>query len=163
MKKALFLSLFVLLSASLFSQDYQSAVGLRFGSPTAASYKTFVGESSAFEGIVGLGRFNSNVNFFDIRAAYLIHEDIDSAENLRWYYGGGAGLFFWSFKDSFIGERDSSTGIALSGYVGIEYTLPDTPISASIDWAPTFILGGGFFGGFGAGYGGLSVRYVLQR
>jgi len=85
MKKSLFLSLFVFLSVTLFSQSYSSAVGVRLGSPIAVSYKTFVNESAAFEGMIGFASYSSFVNYTNIRAAYLIHQDIDGMDNFQWY------------------------------------------------------------------------------
>ena len=35
------------------AQDYKSAVGLRFGAPLSVSYKTFVSDRGAFEGVAG--------------------------------------------------------------------------------------------------------------
>lgn len=162
MKKLVLLSVFALCAIPLFSQSYSSAVGLRLGSPIAVTYKTFINETTALEGIIGFASFDSFVNYTNIRAAYLIHEDIGSMDNFQWYYGGGAGIFLWNYKSSFVGVQDGNTGIGLSGYIGLEYTFPDTPVSLSLDWAPTFILGG-FGSGFGAGYGALAARYIIGR
>jgi len=147
---------------SLYGQAYKSAAGVRLGAPIAGTYKTFLNESAAVEGIIGFASYSSAVTYINIRAAYLIHQDLGSVDNLQWYYGAGAGIFLWNYKNSFLGNQDGNTGIGLSGYIGLEYTFPDTPIAVTADWAPTIILGG-FGSGFGAGYGALGVRYIIGR
>lgn len=139
------------------AQDYKSAVGLRLGYPWALSYKTFISESSAIEAYVGY-RGYSSFNWITINGAYQIHNDISSVDGLQWYYGAGAGVQLWNsdFFDS--GE----TTFTISGYLGLQYTFADAPISVTADWVPTLFLGDGFgTGGFGGGYGNLAVRYVL--
>lgn len=144
------------------AQDYKSAAGLRLGYPWAASYKTFISESSAIEVYAG---FRGWVGYsaVTINGAYLLHNDIESVDGLQWYYGGGAGAQFWSY-DAF---EESSTFISISGYLGLQYTFEDAPISVTFDWTPTFLIGETFGGigssGFGGAYGGLGVRYILGR
>lgn len=142
------------------AQDYKSAVGLRLGYPWAASYKTFINESSAIEVFAGY-RGYTGINWFSLNGAYLIHKDISSTDGLQWYFGGGAGVQFWN-SDFF---DTGATTFSVAGYLGLQYTLSDTPLSLTLDWSPTFFVGDGFggFSGFGASYGGLGVRYVLNR
>ena len=160
---ALLLCLSVLAPAGLSAQDYKSAAGVRLGYPLAASYKTFLNESNAVEAYVGYRGFGS-VNWITLNAAYLVHKDLDVSDDingLRWYFGGGAGVQFWN-SDFF---DDGTTTFSVSGYLGLEYTFDDTPVAVSLDYVPTFFIGDGFggFSGFGAGYGALGVRYVLNR
>jgi len=141
------------------AQDYQSAVGVRLGYPLSATYKMFLNETAAVEGYVG---FRSRFGFTEIRvnAAYQIHNAIESVDGLKWYYGAGPGLALFSYKSGFVNDS-GGIGIALSGYIGLEYTLADTPVSFSADWVPTYILGG--VSGFGASSGAIAVRYILGR
>ena len=97
---------------------------------------------------------------FRVNGAYLIHNDLESVDRLKWYYGAGAGLAFYSYDNLFSGE-EGGMSVTISGYIGAEYTLESAPVSFSVDWAPTFFLGG-FGSGFGAGYGALAARYVLS-
>ena len=132
------------------AQDYQSAVGVRLGYPLSATYKMFLNETAAVEGYVG---FRSRLGITETRvnAAYQIHNAIESVDGLKWYYGAGPGLALYS----------GGISMALSGYIGLEYTLADTPVSFSVDWVPTYILGEA--SGFGAGDGAIAVRYILGR
>jgi hypothetical protein len=158
--KNLFLVLIIFLGGMITShaQDYSSAIGLRLGYPTSITFKKFINETSAFEvygGIRGIGVGTS----IRANAAYLIHNEISEVENLKWYYGAGAGVSFYSFDSGYIGT--SGTSITVSGYIGLEYTLEDIPLTLSVDWAPTYFIGG-FGSGFGADGGALGVRYILS-
>ena len=161
MKNLLFVFIFLLGSFGVSqAQDYGSAVGLRFGYPLSVTYKTFLNENSAVEAYAGL-RSYAFYREFRVNAAYLIHTELESVERLKWYYGAGPGLAFYSYRTGFLGD-EGGMSITLSGYLGLEYTLDETPVSFSVDWVPTFYLGG-FGSGFGAGYGALSARYVLDN
>ena len=152
---------FCTLSQSATAQDYRSAVGLRFGYPISVSFKTFLSESGAVEAYAGLRGYGS-FRWYSINGAYQIHHDIEALEGLQWYYGGGAGVQFWSYD--FV--ETSSTTFSLSAYLGLQYTFPDTPVSLTVDWVPTFLLGSNFGIGintFSAGYGALGARYTLGR
>lgn len=151
--------IFIITSAG-YSQDYNSAVGLRFGSPTSVSYKKFISGNSAFEVTAGY-RGYSGYSWFNVGAYYQLHNDISSVRGLKWYYGAGANVYFWSFDNNFINNDASSTSIGLSGVLGLDYKFADIPLNLSIDWIPTFFLNG-FNDGFEGGYGALSARYVLD-
>jgi hypothetical protein len=47
------------------------------------------------------------------------------------------------------------------GVIGLDYKFSEIPLNLSVDWMPTYFLGG-YIGGFGGGYGSLSARYVLK-
>ena len=141
------------------AQDYKSAVGLRFGAPLSVAYKTFVSDRGAFEGVAGF-RSYSGYSWFNIGAYYQLHNEISSVDGLKWYYGGGANIYFWSWDSAFV-NPGSSTSFGISGVLGLDYKFSDLPLNLSVDWIPTFFLNG-YGNGFGAGYGALSARYVLN-
>ena len=160
MKNLLFVLALVLGSVGISqAQDYNSAVGLRFGYPLSVSYKMFLNEANAIEAYAG---FRNWAFYREVRinGAYLIHNELESVERLKWYYGAGAGVAIFSYDTGYIGD-DGGVGLTISGYLGVEYTLDGTPVSFSLDWVPSFYLGG--VGGFGAGYGALAARYVLDQ
>ncbi len=156
---------FTLLMALLFvasvsqAQDYKSAVGLRLGYPLSVSYKTFISDRGAFEGVAG---FRSYVGYswFNVGAYYQHHNEISSVDGLRWYYGAGANVYFWSYDSGFL-NAGSTTSIGISGVLGLDYKFNDLPLNLSVDWIPTFFVNG-FGSGFGGGYGALAARYVLN-
>jgi hypothetical protein len=142
------------------AQEYGSAVGLRLGYPLSLTYKTFISESSAVEVFGGLRGFSS-YSWINLGAAYQVHKPIEGVDGLNWYFGGGASVFFWSFKNSFIGDNSTSTAFGILGNLGLDYKFADSPINLSADWMPIFFING-FGSGFGGGYGALAVRYTLN-
>lgn len=172
MKKLFFLFAFLgalLFSNAIHAQEYKSAIGARLGLPISATYKMFLSESSAVELILGIRStrtsfFNDSYRFTSIQigAAYQIHKPINSLEGLYWYYGAGASAYIYNYPNNDSFNDYGSFGIGLSGYLGLDYKIQDVPINLSLDWIPTVFIGEGYYGGFGAGYGGLAVRYTIN-
>ena len=161
MKKLIFT--FVLLVACCFAaqaQDYKTAVGLRFGYPTSITLKHFISEQGALEGIIGF-RGYSGYSWVNIGGLYEHHNAFPDVEGLRWYYGGGASLFFWNFDNGFANDGASNTSIGIMGALGLDYKFANAPVNLSLDWLPTFFVNG-YGNGFGAGYTGLSARYTFK-
>lgn len=144
-----------------YGQDYNSAIGLRLGYPTSLSYKKFISDGAAVEGILGFRSNSIGWRWIAIGAAYQVHNPISAVSGLQWYYGGGASAYIWSFDDSPVYEGESSFSFGLQGYLGLDYKFAGAPINLSLDWVPTFFIGG-YGSGFGADYGSLSVRYTLN-
>ncbi|MEL6191829.1 MAG: hypothetical protein AAFR66_07255 [Bacteroidota bacterium] len=144
------------------AQNYTTAVGARLGSPISLSAKHFINETSAVEGFVGT-RGWATYRWFVVGGAYQYHRPIESVDNLQYYFGAGASVFFWTYDFVFSPEQDfSTTSFGVQGYLGLDYTLEDTPINLTLDWVPTIYVGNGFSTGFAGGFGALGVRYVLK-
>ncbi|NOT37360.1 MAG: hypothetical protein HOP11_08285 [Saprospiraceae bacterium] len=163
MKKLLFLSILfitILATSTTQAQDYKSAIGLRLGYPTSISYKHFISEKGAIEGVLGY-RGYTYYNWLNLSGFYEHHNAIASVDRLSWYYGGGASIYKWSYDDDFYPNNDfNSLSFGLHGIIGLDYRF-DFPLNLSVDWIPTVILGGEFLSGFGGSYGALSARYIL--
>ena len=140
------------------AQNYQSAAGVRLGSPLSASYKTFINDSGAIEAFASFRNF-SGYSWFAINGAYQIHKPISAVDGLNYYYGAGAGVYFWNFD--FDGDNATTT-LGIQGYLGLDYTFKDTPINLTVDWIPTIFVNG-FTSGFGSGFGSLGIRYTFSR
>ena len=142
------------------AQLYDSVAGLRLGAPLSISYKKIINEDKAIEGYFGT-RGKNDYRFINISGAYQIIEPIDlwGIEELYYYYGAGASIYFWSFKEA--GPNQTVTP-GIQGYLGLEYTFSDRPINITLDWVPTIFISG-HLSGLRAGYLSLGVRYVLQR
>lgn len=157
----LFLML-TLLASVLSAQSYDFTVGARLGAPFAVSAKKFIAEKGAIEGYIGF-RNNAVYDWFSISGAYQHQQtlSIQGVDNLEWYFGGGATLLFWDYKDEFIGNDYGSTTFGIQGYLGIEYIFPNSPLTISVDWIPTIFFNS-YIDSFGAGYGALALRYILK-
>ena len=158
----LFSMLFVMAVASnLKAQDYNSAIGLRFGYPLSISYKTFLTESNALELYAGYRGYSGIYSYFTVGGLYEIHKPINGVDGLSWYYGGGVSVQFFTYDDGyFFNDDNGSLGVGISGVLGLDYKFADAPFNLSVDFLPTIR-----FGGWDSGYyswGALAARYVLK-
>lgn len=144
-----------------FYPEYETAIGVRFGSPFwAASYKTFLTERNAVEGYIGYRDFN-NASWVSVSAAYQRHHSLHRLTNgLLWYYGGGSSLYFWNFDSNFNTDA-AGTSVGLNAYAGLDYRLTNTRVVFSVDIVPVFFLNG-LSSGFEWDHGGIGIRYVLK-
>lgn len=143
--------------SSLCAQPFEKALGVRLGYPVSVSYKQFVSEKNAFEVYAGFRGYAESQGL-SLNGAYLVHNDISGLKGLQFYFGGGAGVHFWSYDRYDRGNTTSS----ISGYLGLQYVFADLPISLTADWIPTYYLGehrNGRFRNFGSDVGGLGIRY----
>jgi hypothetical protein len=166
MMKKLFLSLALVLgflATGSAQHEYKTAIGLRLGYPWSASLKHFLSEKGAVEAFAGF-RGWTGYRWVNLGATYQHHSPIESVEGLRWFAGGGGSVYFWSFKDNFLGLNDDFANVSFGilGVVGLDYKFADAPFNVSIDWMPSVFIGNGYTSGFGYGYGAVSARYVLK-
>lgn len=152
-----------LLGACLFTvqaQEYNSAIGLRLGSPLSISFKQFISEPGAIEVFAGFRNY-SGYGWFNVGGLYQHHFPITSVEGLKWYVGGGASVYFWNYDFDLPGDEDTNLSLGILGNLGLDYKFATAPINLSVDWMPSIFISG-YGSGFGAGYGALSVRYTLN-
>lgn len=147
---------------SLKAQEYSTSVGARLGYPVSASLKHFLNDKGAVEVYAGT-RGWASYRWYHVSGGYQFHKPIRSIDNLSYYFGGGASVFFWNYDFEFLLEDYSSTSIGAQGYLGLDYSFEDAPINLSLDWIPTIYFGSAFTTGFSGGFGSLSVRYILKR
>ena len=157
--KGLMVMLVTGFASDISAQAYQSAVGGRLGTFFTASYKTFINDNTAIEGIAGfdrrtesfLGVTVAGTTSFVVGAFYEIHNDLSlDGADFQWYYGFGA-----------FAALGGGTGVIPSGIVGLEYTLSDTPVNFFIDVIPGLFIGEG-----GTDFqfnGTIGARYVINR
>lgn len=150
MKKTLLLlvSAFTILfvADSAKAQDYNTAVGLKFGGyENGISVKHFTDESTALEGVLGFRRGG-----LVITGLYEIHQPAFNTPKLKFYYGFGAhagsvgaGRYRKLGGDEVF--QDSKILIGADGVLGLEYVLPSSPIAFSLDLNPRIELAGPFF------------------
>jgi hypothetical protein len=111
-------------------QSYKTALGIRLSSRdpvvnNSVSFKNFLSEKTAIEALL---TFDKNVA---ISALGEVHKPINSADGLKWFYGGGAYIGFDSDK-----EDPDRNLMGFQGVVGLDYKFPSLPINLSLDWKP---------------------------
>lgn len=132
-------------------QAYKSAIGVKGGSVLLGSYKTFLGEKLAFEGV---GGFGLGVDADLYGALYLqMHFPIGSVENLTWFAGVGPNLATVTGSG-----LSTSTDLGVAGIGGVDYRFGDSPLNVSLDIStPVYIDSGlGFVPYFSA-----AARYIF--
>ena len=129
------------------SSTYQSAIGVKFY-PGALSFKHFFSPKNAVE---ALGYFKNNGT--RITALYEIHGDISNAGGLKYYYGPGAHVSFYSSK------YGGGGSVGLDGVLGLDYKVASAPINLSLDWQPSFDFKD--TDGFIGNWFGIAIRYTF--
>lgn len=134
---------FLLLGISLLGNaQYKFAVGLRSGGTTGVTLKSNTSSTSAIEGIFGFwgsgisatGLYEKRQNAFDVAGMY-------------WYYGYGVHVSVYESKfngnfNPYWGERYepdpgvNAVGLGLDGITGLEYKIPEIPLSVHIEVKP---------------------------
>jgi hypothetical protein len=147
--------------------NYGTALGIRFGYHYGLSLKHFMKGNVAIEGILSSRGFGNsywgNGHFgFNLTVLGEWHNPVGSAKGLAWYIGGGAHIGSW-YGNNYNRNRtngDRYFTIGLDGIIGIEWTVPNAPITLALDWKPAFdFLGGLYFAGDGAA---LTLRFTLK-
>jgi len=147
--------LFLILTHVFFANsqdDYTDAIGLRGGFYNGITYKTFLNDEMAFEGM--LTTRYEGVHF---TALIEFYNPLFYVRTLYWYYGVGSHIGFY---DQTLANIDEDFMLGIDGVLGVEYTFESYPINISLDWKPMFNL-------FGVrpiyDSGALSVRYCFSR
>ena len=137
------------------AQDYKTGIGLRGGLSQGITFKHFISEKTALEGLL-----SSRWRGFDITGLYEIHNVAFEVDNLKWYYGFGGHIGFWNGDYATWGTPGISyTVIGIDGILGIEYSFSEAPINIGLDWKPGFnLVGNSQFWGDG---GAISIRYIF--
>lgn len=163
MKQKLFI-LSLILSTLFFSkanaQSYEKAIGIRAGSfEFGITGKYFTDESTALEAIVGF-----RTGAFVLTGFYEKHAPAFDVPDLKWYFGLGAhigGINGERYRRSF-GNDDKiyNNGILIGAdaTIGLEWLVPEAPISIGADLHPRLELGKGPFLDLEPA---ISIRYVF--
>ncbi len=129
------------------AQDYQTAIGLKFGAyEVGPSIKYFTDKNTALEGIIGIrdhgvvftGLYEKSTTAFNV-------------DKLSFYYGFGGhlGSVGSGYYKRFGGDDEYYNGkhilIGADAVVGLEYVIPNAPIAISLDLNPRLELARGPF------------------
>ncbi|HEY0057063.1 MAG TPA: hypothetical protein VGB63_17060 [Pedobacter sp.] len=155
MKKIIFscmLTGFLLLVGSNVNAQYKNALGVRLGDAYGITYKTFIQSDRALDFIL-----NARKNNLSLTGLYEVHNPINGAEGLRWYYGGGGSVGSSNYKND--DDRDNGLYLSVDGVLGLDYVVPGAPLNLSLDWKPALVLTP--YTGFYERGVGLSIRIIL--
>lgn len=133
MKKILFIAAtaFLMSISAASAQSYKTGIGLGidFGEGSTLvgpQIKHFFSQNSAVNGQVLFGD-----NYTMLAAYYQYHGGFSEAKNLQWYLGIGPSLGLYKNGSDFF----------LRPMAGLDFKIPDAPISMSFDWRPLLYLG----------------------
>jgi hypothetical protein len=141
------------------SQDYKTAVGLKFGAyEDGISVKYFASPDISYEGVLGF-RDHGVV----VTGLYEINQEAFNVPALKFYYGFGAHIGAEGKGDyQRLGNAEyyNSSHILLGadGVLGLEYVIPNSPIAVSLDLNPRIELATGPFFDIAPGLG---VKYTF--
>ncbi|CAG0960322.1 hypothetical protein FLAV_00666 [Flavobacteriales bacterium] len=160
MKKFLFFIVTLNLAITLAAQDYKTGVGLRLGWESGIIVKHFLDTDAAVEGIIGTSPYWGG---FYLCGLYELHAKPFEVEGLSLFYGGGAHIRSWAGGGWGVGNPrnkyyNSYFGMGVDAIVGLEYKVPEAPISISLDVKPAIDVIESFwiYGG-----GALGIRYTF--
>lgn len=148
-----------LAQSSQYSQDYKTAVGLKFGAyEDGISVKYFASPDISYEGILGF-RDHGVV----VTGLYEINQEAFNVPALKFYYGFGAhigaegkGNYQRFGNDQYY--NSSHILLGADGVLGLEYVIPQSPIAVSLDLNPRIELATGPFFDIAPGLG---IKYVF--
>jgi len=160
MIKKLFSACLILMISTSFTlaQDYRTAVGLRAGYSSGFNGKHFLQKNTAVEAIL-----TGYAGGFELTGLYQLHLNAFDTPFLKWYFGPGVHVNFFSENNIRPGffDRDRATGFSFGPEVvlGMEYTLTDIPfvIGADIKPALDFLPESYFYITYG-----LSLRFYFR-
>ena len=135
-------------------QTYKNAIGGRLGTANGITYKTFMTGDRALDFILNF-RSNNNFSTFRFTGLYEIHNDINNAPGLRWYYGPGVTVGSRKYKPT----DDSDLLVSLDGVLGLDYKFDGVPINLALDWKPAIEITPNTE--FDAEGFGLSIRFTF--
>lgn len=147
----------MLVSALTANAQYKNALGVRLGDAYGLTYKTFIQSNKALDFILNF-RNHSDVSYFNLTGLYEVHNPINGAQGLNWYYGGGASIGSIKYDKKHY-NHDNDIYLSVDGVLGLDYVIPGSPLNLSLDWKPAFQLTPN--SGFYERGVGLSIRIIL--
>jgi hypothetical protein len=142
------------------------AIGLKFY-PLGFTGKYMLKDKLALEGLFYFWRYGTRITGLGE-----FHQKIEalsgSEGSTRFYAGGGAHIGFFNnyyYKkiDRLRGSGPGSVYLGLDGVLGLDFKFSEIPLNLSLDWQPSFsFYGDDYFDFFEGGWGGLSIRYMLN-
>jgi hypothetical protein len=123
---------------------YKHAAGVTSGYHHGLTYKRFIKENKALEGMLTTRGYD-----FVLTGLFEIHKPAFEVEGLYWYFGGGAHLgsgayrsrYVYDDNENLIGVDHPTTAfVGLDAIGGMEYTFEDIPLNVGAYWKPSVDL-----------------------
>lgn len=146
----------MLVSGLTANAQYKNALGVRLGDAYGLTYKTFIQSNKALDFILNF-RNRHDISYFNVTGLYEVHNPINGAQGLNWYYGGGASVGSINYDKRY--NQDNDIYLSVDGVLGLDYVIPNSPLNLSLDWKPAFELTPN--SGFYERGVGLSIRIIL--
>lgn len=135
------------------AQSYENAIGVRLGAYNGLNYKTFLKSNKALDLNLSF-RNNNDLKRFIFTGLYEVHNPIQDAPGLQWYYGAGGSI--GSYKRS---NFDGDLFLSADGVLGLDYKIQGAPLNLAIDWRPRIELTPNT--NFRTGDVGLAIRFTF--
>jgi hypothetical protein len=138
-------------------RDYTNSLGLRVAPSSGLTYKHFLSEKAAFEGL-----FTTRWQGINLTGLYELHQDVFDNTRFNFYYGIGGHFGFWSNDNGnpWFNNGDDYIVAGVDAIVGLEYTFESIPFNISIDWKPAFNIVTD--PDFWVDEMGFSMRYIIK-
>jgi hypothetical protein len=138
MKKFLLVCLVSMIGNGTFSQQYNTAIGIKGDWSSLDvdlamfSIKHFFSPPNALEVNFGAGR-----RFVWLEGMYLYNHPLKN--DFDWYTGGGVDLGYWNTNYDGQFDRATHSGFwgGVTGVFGLEYTFSAVPLNFALDVGPT--------------------------
>lgn len=172
MKRAFALSFLLLIGLTTITkvnaQTNSWAIGFRVGEPAGINIRKYFGENHAFDlnlgtygGIYGTRRSYRKGVYKNVGLAlqghYLWHGSIGKSETMHYYFGFGGQLGrrrYYPDQFSSANFYDQTISVGGSGVAGLEYFLPNKPLSVFLETGGYVeVIPAPFFLGFQTGLG----------
>lgn len=157
MKKLLLLCLtagiIMFARTSVNAQNYENAIGVRLGPYNGVNFKTFLHSNKALDLNLAFRNHNDYKRVF-FTALYEVHNPINGAPGLLWYYGGGGSIGSLRYN-----HEDGDVFLSADGVLGLDYKISGAPLNLAIDWRPRLELTPD--ADFGSGDVGVAIRLTF--
>ncbi len=157
--------LFFVLAFESQGQNYDLAVGARFGANSGVSVRKNIGDYWAGE-VMLAGYKDASALAFLLERQTVVEWFPDFP--MTAYYGFGAHLGVGTFVPKFArdypyyGSKRTSLRMGIDAVLGLEYRIPQYPFALSAETKPYYEFFGGYYSGFYIPAIAFSIKYILK-
>ena len=130
------------------AQNYTRNVGIRGGQTSGFTYRQYMDEGNAYEGLLSFKKDGLQITFLKEFVQPYLSGHIENIY-LLWGYGAHVGTnrtSSWEIFSKRFYDLNSITPLCgIDGYAGIEYRIKEFPLVIGADYKPFFDLAGAKF------------------